>query len=369
MDEKRVKGKKRGAILIITFMAIAVLVIISMGMFLRMLSESRAAERYRDATEAFYLAEAAIDTAVTKLHSNSAYSGESDVSFGDRGKYSLVVTSKPLPGGKTGWLAVGTGYIPPGTPPNARAQKRVEAFLQKKPAEDFPYDSAIVSSGDVLFQDPQVDVTGTDINGAPVPGKVRYGSGIDGEDRIDPLPDPIPDPNINPLPLLDFEELRQKAISQNNLFNKAAIDSGKAFPTDFYYDKSDPDSTKWMPNVVYIEWNSAIDGTFKLSGTQKDECKIAGFIIIGGDVVADVAISGKVTVNGCIYTSIGSFVAVGGGGPNTVNVNGGIWTGGTCTLKGNPRVNWNEEYMNAIKNNVEPKTKIQLISWREVKVE
>ena len=102
MDRKKMLGKNRGAILIVVFLAVVLLVTISIGVFVRMLSETRAAERHRESTQAFYLAEAAIDRAISKLPSNAV--SESMVTLGLNGKYSLDIY--PLVTGKNGGWSV-----------------------------------------------------------------------------------------------------------------------------------------------------------------------------------------------------------------------------------------------------------------------
>lgn len=331
MDEKKILARKRGAILIITFMAITVFVIISLGMFLRMLSESRAVERYKEATEAFYLAEAAIDTAVSKLPSNTA--PESGVALGG-GRYSLTITV--LEAGKK-WKAVGTGYIPD-MPPNARAQKTVEAFIEKKELEDFFWNNAILSAGNVTFKG----------NAYTVNGDVRYANSISGESEIPPE-NIIHDPTVSPLALLDFQYLRNIASGQNHVYSGYS----SSMPTTFWFDTSDPDPTKWIPNVIYIE------GDLRLSGIND---RVGGFIIVGGDVIQNVDVTGSATIDGCIYTR-GYFQNKGGG--NQLTINGGIWAGTNANLTGNVTVTYNQTYMDAIRMNINPSTEVQLISWRE----
>lgn len=339
MDKTKIPGKNRGAILIITFLAITVLVIISIGMFLRMISETRATERHKETAEAFYLAEAAIDKAISKLPSDTA--AETGVSLG-AGKYSLTI--EVLEANKK-WKAIGTGYVPD-LPPNARAQKRIEAFLEKKELADLFWDNAIYSAGDVTFIG----------NSYEVNGKVIYADEIQGEELIPP--EMIThDPNISPLALLDFQYLRQIAVSQiqpsgqNNLFTAADI-GVKDFPTSFWFDNSDPDPLNWIPNVVYIESDLILRGNLVAGG----------FIIVGGDVIDNVELGGNASIDGCVYTR-GYFQNKGGG--NSLNVNGGIWAGDYVTLRGNAKVDYNATYMDAIRRNINPSTEVQLISWRE----
>ncbi len=341
MDKKPVRGRKQGAILIVVFLAVALLVIISIGMFLRMFSESRASERHRESTQAFYLAEAAIDKAVSKLPSNTA--DESGVALGQNGKYSLSITV--LEAGKK-WKVVGTGYVP-NMPPNARAQKRIEAFLEKKDLEDNFWNNFIYSAGNVDFRGGAYSST----------GDVRFaGSLLNGQNV--PLANQKYDPSINPLVLLDFDYVKQIAVSQtrpdghNNYFPSGDT----SFPTSFWYDEA-----AGIPNVVYIE------GDLRMSGGQT----IGGFIIVPGNYLDptanpnNVLITGNASIEGCLYTR-GYFSNRGGG--NALNINGGIWAGNYVDIRGGIVGQNNQIYMDAIKNNINPSTEVQLISWREESV-
>lgn len=348
MDKKPVGGKKQGAILIAVFLAIALLVIISIGMFLRMFSESRASERHRELTQAFYLAEAAIDKAISKLPSNTA--DESGVALGQNGRYSLSITV--LEAGKK-WKAVGTGYVP-NMPPNARTQKRIEAFLEKKDLDDDFWNNFIYSAENVEFKGSAYIST----------GDVRFAGSLKNGDNV-PLENRKYDPSINPLALLDFDYLKQIAQSQtrpdghNNYFPVG----DKSFPTSFWYDEA-----AGIPNVVFIE------GDLRISGGHQT---IGGFIIVPGnysDTGADpnnVTITGNASIEGCLYTR-GYFSNRGGG--DALNVNGGIWAGKSkgvieaVDIRGGIAGKNNQIYMDAIRNNINPSTEVQIISWREESV-
>lgn len=334
MDEKKARGKKRGAILIITFMVVVMLVIISMGMFVRMFSESRAAERHRDNAVAFYMAEAAVDSAIRQLSLSSSNTAPSSGILGTgngAGRYSFTITTFIF---RSAWEVVGTGYVPSAGAP--RAQKTIKAVLAKKDLSDFFWDNAITSAGPVVFNGDAYTVTSPD-------GKwdVRYGTTISGDDEI-PLEKKAEDPNVSPLPRLDFELLQEMAAAQNHVYTG--------------YDKDMP-QTFWningQPNIVYIT------GTLDMTGQET----IGGFIIVGGDVITDVDMTGNSSIDGCIYTR-GHFQNKGGG--NQLNINGGLWAGDAgCTLNGSITITYNEEYMNAIRSIPLIGADVQLISWRE----
>lgn len=341
MDKKPVGGKKQGAILIAVFLAVALLIIISLGMFLRMFSESRASERYRESTQAFYLAEAAIDKAVSKLPSNTA--DEPETALGPNGKYSLSITVLEV--GKK-WKVVGTGYVPL-TPP-VQTQKRIEAFLEKKDLEDDFWNNLIYSAGNVEFKGGAYSTT----------GDVRFADSLLNGDNIPPE-NRKHDPTIKPLALLDFDYLKQIAQSQirpdghSNYFPSGDT----SFPISFWYDEA-----AGIPNVVYIE------GDLRISGGHKT---IGGFIVVPGnylDTTADpnnVTITGNASIEGCLYTR-GYFSNKGGG--NAVNINGGIWAGKYADMRGGIVGKYKKIYMDVIRDNINPSTEVQVISWREESV-
>lgn len=337
MNKNKILSGNGGIFLIVVLFVVLVLSTLSIGMMLRMVTETRANEHHRDSTEAFYLAEAAIDKAIAKLPSNT--SPETGVSLG-RGKYSLVISV--ITANKK-WRVTGFGYIPD-LPPDSRASKKIEAVVEKKDLGDNFWDNAIYSSGDVNF-----------VGGSyTVNGDVRFAGSVTGnQSGVVPPATCISDPSISPLPLLDFTNLKSIATSQikpngeNNLYTASDIANGKPFPPTFWFDEANS-----IPNVVYVEADLIITGN-TVAG---------GFIVVGGDVIEDVELKGNVTIDGCIYTR-GYFENKGGG--NTLNVNGGVWAGNYATLRGNAKIDYNETYMNAIRQNIDPSTEVQLISWRE----
>lgn len=337
MNKNKTLSDNRGIILVVVLFVVLVLSILSIGMMLRMITETRVNEHYRDSTEAFYLAEAAIDKAIAKLPSDT--SSETGVSLGG-GKYSLSIIT--ITADKK-WKVTGNGYVPD-LPPNSRAGKKIEAVVEKKDMGDNFWNNAMYSSGNVNFIGDSYTVD----------GDVRYGGNTpDNTSGVLPPHTCIPDPNASPLVLLDFTSLRNRAISQikpdgqNNLYTADDIAEGKNFPTSFWFDEANS-----IPNVVYVETDLIITGN----------TTVGGFIIVGGDVIENVDVRGDVTVDGCIYTR-GYFESRGG-----VNINGGIWTGDRATVRGNATIDYNQTYMNAIRQNINPSTEVQLISWREEKL-
>lgn len=370
MDERRVKDKKRGAVLIITFMVITMLVIISVGMFLRMLSESRSSERHRDAAVAFYLAEAAVDSAIAQLPANLAPATGVLLGTGNGiGRYSFTIT--PLVAGSE-WEITGTGYVPDVAP--VRAQKTIKAVVAKIDLADFFWNNAITSSGPVDFDGAKATTVTNDEPDAP---PLEFHDVLSGHDITDPWdgasPDRIKEDDSNlskDLPLLDFTSLlgepggaeEHSAYWQQehdpNGYTHVTSGYDSNMPPTFWFDKPDPaDPTTWIPNIVYI------NGDLALPKGGAGAKNMGGFIIVGGNVIQNVDLSGNVIVDGCIYTR-GKFEFTGGGGVS--NILGGVWAGNAgCNIGGSVTITYNKTYMDAIRYKLEPSTVVQLISWRE----
>ncbi len=341
----------RGVILIAVFLVITVFAILSIGIFSRMITHSKTTQRHREAVEAFYLAEAAADKAMAKLPSD--LSPESSVSMG-AGQYDYAISV--LESGKK-WKVLARGFVPSQAAP--RSSRWIETFVEKRIIEGAFWDNAIYSAGDINFVGNSYEVNGDIMYADQVTGTTGNVTG-----------DKTHDSSISPLTLLDFDGLRTlstlqiKPNGENNLYTASDIAAKKAWPANFWFTRGDDgidnnsngtidEYTEWVPNVVYIETDLVITGN-EIMG---------GFLVVGGNIINNVELKGDVTIDGCIYTR-GYFENKGGG--NSLNVLGGIWAGDHATLRGNAKVEYNGNYMNAIRDNVNPSTSIQMISWREV---
>lgn len=351
---------RKGIILIVSSLIIVVLAVLSIAMISRLITESRASSRYKELTQAFYLAEAAVDKAIAKLPSNT--NDELGILLGP-GKYSLDITV--LEANKK-WSVKGYGYVPDLT--NPRAQQIIEAFLEKKDLADNFWDNAIYTAGDITLKG----------NAYTVDGDVLYAGSISPDPPANVTGSPTPDTSIAPLARLDYSGLRDIALNQikpdgnDNIYTKDDIKKGKDFPASFWFTRADDgvdndndgaidEGDEWVPNVVYVETDLVLNGNI---GT------IGGFYVVVGDVITnpsgttDTTISGNGQIDGCIY-STGEFRVNGGGGG--LNVLGGVWSGSDgVRLNGNVTVDYNQPYMDAIRSNINPSTEIQMISWRRI---
>ena len=345
---------RRGSVLITVYVVLGVLLVLSSVFFTRIVSDRKLFDISRERQEAFYLAEAAVDKGIAKLNSDATYTGTLIDSLG-RGAYNVTISGT----GNNPRTLLAYGYVPVSAP--ARATRAIEAIVEKTTPVDF-YDNAIYSAGDV-------DLNG---NSYSVAGSVVYAGSISGNTSHITVPPGPPDPSISPLAQFDFQDLRDIAVAQGNLYDSARIkdvETGKDnYPTDFWYtdptlDPSDPGyAASGTPNVVYIEGDMVLNGNI---GT------VGGFFLVVGDVLtdpdntSDSTINGVGTIEGCIYAT-GNFDVNGGAG--NLNVNGGVWAGLEARLNGNATVAHKASYMDSIEALINSRTSVvfQLLSWREV---
>jgi len=322
-------SKKRGVALIFSFIVIIILAILAGAIFLRSISESRIAQKYLESTQAFWLAEAGVNQALKGLRTNYALANISDTALGPGG-YSATIVANP-DGSRT---VTARGFVPFVAPLAApiRAERILEVGMNKSIPPNF-YDNAIYSAGDIVLKGNSFDVN----------GNVRFAGTISG--RTDRIAGTFTnDLSINPLAHLDYAQLRAISQSQGNYHSPQQL--GGPFPTSFWYNEA-----SGIPNVVFLE------GSLDLSGNDR----VGGFFVVGGEVTYDATIRGNVSVDGCIYTR-GNFTVKGGG--NSLNVNGGVWSGGTSTLDGNPKISYNATYMSAIQT-LGINASVQITSWRD----
>ncbi len=318
---------KRGITLIFSFLVIVILSIIGAAMISRSLSEHRLAQRSLESTQAFWLAEAAVNQSLKLLRANYNTSILADTALGEGG-YSAVIAAN-ADGTRT---VQALGFIPFSAP--YRVERRLEVNMNKVALipNNF-YENAIYSALDIVLKGTSYDVT----------GDVRYANNVLG-DTSNITGNKVQDSSIKPLAFLDFEQLRAISIAQGNYHDVSSL--GGPFPAAFWYDEA-----AGVPNVIFIE------GSLEIKGNDK----VGGFFVVGGEVTYDADISGNVSVAGCIY-SRGNFTIKGGG--NSLNIDGGVWTGGTSTLDGNAKIAYNAAYMNAIKA-LNINTRVQVILWKD----
>ncbi|MDD5070912.1 MAG: hypothetical protein PHV17_09315 [Candidatus Omnitrophica bacterium] len=352
-------NKKKSAALILALIVLVTMVILCVSMFSRSISESRLVMRNAQAKQAFWLAEAGANQVVYQLRSNfsvspsTAYWVNSTLAQGD---YSVQVS--PITA-QTRTLTA-HGYVP--SKSNFEEERVIVVSVKKYIPANF-YDYAIYSSGNI------------DINGDAysVEGKVIYATTYDVEHPGGVTGTVTNDPLINPLSRLDFEAVYAISDAQGNVYDADRIQDVRrgrdSFPTDFWYTRADDsldndadgitdESDEWVPNVVYVETDLQVTGSF---GT------IGGFYVVVGDVLtdpedtADATVNGVGTIEGAVYTR-GNFRVNGGGG--RLNVNGGVWAGNEARLNGSADVAYNQDYMDAI-SGLSIGASAQITNWRD----
>ncbi|MBF0521474.1 MAG: hypothetical protein HQL24_00290 [Candidatus Omnitrophica bacterium] len=340
---------KRGAALIICLLVIVTLVILVAASLQRSISERSVAAKYLDSAQALWLAESGLNKAIVQLRSNYTNLAAiplASLAMDDAsvvGEYSATITSSD-----TSRTVTAHGFVP-SSAATVKSERVVQAIINRKIPAGF-YDYAIYAAGNLEEK-------------GNVVGGVIYGGTASGGFK-DPQPTVVtPDPSINPLALLDFDQIKTLSKNQGNYHSVAknctnnkgqAAACAPAYPTSFWYD-----AVNKIPNVVFLE-----DEDFTVSGNAT----YGGFIVVGGGgVTYDATINGTVSIDGCIYTR-GDFT-INGGGHGDKNAQGlnlnNIWVGGTTTLGGSSVFIYRKDYADAIKAlNINPD--VQITSWKEV---
>ncbi len=349
---------ERGSILLFVYVIIFVLLSLSASVISHSTIERKAFEITKQRAEAFYMAEAAMDNAVSALGHASNYLGTSSPVSVYRGanvvgQYECSVVDIGNSMRKiTVW-----GYAPQKTV-SAGVLKQVcqaegVARLASSPPPPNFYKDAIFSAHDISFTGNSYDVT----------GNVAYADSISNFGRV--AGTVTHDTTIAPLAHFDFQSMRNAAISQGNLYTATRLTNGDPFPSGFWYTPpTDPlDPTTGVPNCIYVEGNMVLKGNVTTGGFFL----VVGNVLADPTVTSDTTINGNVTVNGAIY-STGNLTLNGGG--NSMNINGGVWAGDDASFKGNAKVTYNTDYMSAIQNFVNNTTSstVQLLSWRELQL-
>ncbi len=330
---------KRGVVLIICYMVITVLTILGAAFLIRSVSERGVAGKYFDSTQAFWLAEAGINRALYELRINGYNIPSAENKWTgnlDSGEYSVDLGDLDTDGSRK---ITAHGFVPSAASA-VKIKRVIEATIIKRTPAGF-YGNAIYSAGGVSIGS-NCEVNGDVVSGGTVTGHVEEGYTVIQND---------PTLHDNGLPLLSFDQLQQKSIDQG-WYNP--ITHATTYPTDsFWYQAPSPSNPTGTPNVVFV------NGDFTLVGGNQ---VVKGFIVVGGNTVYNAEIGGNASIDGCLYTR-GNIWFHGGGG-NIINVNGGIWAGGTTTMTGNEQIDFNQGYMDAIED-LRIDADVQVISWLE----
>jgi Tfp pilus assembly protein PilX len=295
---------KKGIALVLGLIVILVLSVLGSAAVSRSISETRINKRYLDSTQAFWLAEAGANQALKSLRTNYALTSIAATNLGP-GYFSADIAHNADDSRTVTAHGVvsASGVI--------QAERIIEATMIKVPnvPADF-YDNAIYCAANVVLNGNSFDVIGS----------VKYAGSISGNtSRI--AGSVTHDASISPLARLNFEQLRTLSQAQGNYHDASQLNG--PFPTSFWYNQA-----AGIPNVVFLEGNLNLKG----------KTHAGGLFVVGGEFIYDATLSGNVDVDGVIYT-LGRFTINGGG--NSLNVDGGIWSGQQSTLNGNPKVTYN----------------------------
>ncbi|HIE35744.1 MAG TPA: hypothetical protein EYP89_00710 [Candidatus Omnitrophica bacterium] len=329
---------KKGVVLLLSLFVIVVLAVLGMAILFRSISERFLVQRFKESTQAFWLAEAGISKAIKELKEDFDITGSclwlTDLGVG---QYCVDISVS----GDNKRLIKSYGYIP--SKQTYRIKRTIEVEVRGNLPPSTFYSDALYSAG-------KIEISG---NAYHVVGDVRYAESINNTNNIDGTV--IHDPSINPLLELDFQQLLEISQSQGNYYNEERLqeirEGNDSFPTNFWYtEPTNPnDPTTGTPNVVYIE------GDLELNGNVE----VGGFFIVMGE---EAEINGNGQIEGAVYIS-DKFEIHGGG--NNLNLNGGIWAGGEIELKGHAEVVYNGDYMQAIQSLIENISSLHIISWRD----
>src|SRR3989338_1314275 len=261
---------KNGMALVLSLGFLAVFILSAVFAASAMLNDLNSVKHLSYSTKAFYLAEAGVRKALYELRNNYAWIGEGPVAISwgvdyAGGDYETTVT---VDGTKRN--VVSTGYFPGKA--TMLAKRAIEAVIDNPPPPSWFYNNAIVAAEEVELK-----------GNWTVNGQIVYG------EEIDPAGIGIHQPDANPLALLSFSQLRSMAESQikengqNNVYTEADIESGKPFPTSFWFNEADG-----IPNIVYVETNLELRGNI---GT------VGGFFVGAGDVITNPSAQADTTIN------------------------------------------------------------------------
>ena len=326
-----------------TVMIFTVILLILGAAFLKLATDERiSSNKNMYLNQAFYLAEAGVNKALVQLKNN--YNNKDSIpltTLAGAGEYSATITS----GAGNSRIVMAHGFVP-----SAASASKVERVIEVEMSQYIPsdfYDNAIYSA------------EGVDIgNNCVVNGDVFSGGTVDGSVNGN-ITQNDPTLHDNGLPLLSFDQLQQKSEDQGWY---DPVTGETTFPDTFWNVEPTPPDDPGTPNVVFV------NGDFTLVGGKQ---VVQGFIVVGGNTVYNAEIGGNASIIGCLYTR-GDIWFHGGGG-KVINVDGGVWAGGTVTMDGNEQINFDPpghgtEYMATIENLVitEDLADVQVTSWREM---
>ena len=363
MVTKNYKKKKDdgGFVLVATLVLIMTFSLSSAAFTDMMMREVGASKLGQDSTKAFYMAEAGINRKVSELR--NADPGDIGLtSLNGQGEYEVEVGATTI---------TSEGYSPSKANYEAgHGSKRTVEVEVSTPTPSNFYESAMLAAGTIDLIGGNYKVIGDPTASPPIPA-IQY-SGVLNEGGGTITGAKVQVAWANPLPRLNFEELKTvaesqiKANGQDNVYTAANIAAGKAFPARFWFtendgidndndgtiDETDGSEKGDTPNTVYVETDLTLNGNISIGGF---------YVVVGNLINSTTTINGKGSIDGCVYT-LGQYRSNGGG--NGFGVIGGIWAG-SVRMNGNSKVTFNSEYMTAV-DDMDIGLQLQITSWQEM---
>ena len=310
---------KRGVALIISFMVIAVLIILGSVTVSRSISERFLAQRYTESTQAFWLAEAGISQAILQLKND--FNNLNSVAATPLGKGEYSVDTIAVEGLNRRVNA--HGYVPSAAQP--RAERGITILVEK-------------TSG---------------INPSNA-GLIEYAIDTTGELKITGSANIKPPTSSHQGSQLDFEEVFGMPLEQVKAIAEAAQSNG----TGYVY-TNPPANQQPVSGITWIE----LTGSNKYSISSN--WSASGLLIINGNGQnVALEISGDWTFTGMIWV-IGK-VKISGNPQITGAIFAESSTGIESDVTGNPTIDLNTAAVSSAFGLLTQTPEIKILSWREI---
>jgi len=346
---------RRGAALVMVLMFMMVVSISFASLGSLIVSEMRAEQDNLHTTQAFYLAEAAVEVGKARLKDSwSSPSGEGTEYYLWPGEYYFTVDDVE---GSSEKVITGYGAVPDFDDPDAT--RRVKSVVDSVP-QDLPFDftHAIWASDTIDINGSSPDVEGDIFAGNDVACSPASCPGVTG--TITEVGDPGYEfPEVPWSALKDMAQSQTNEYGEDNYYTAEEIAAGDPpLPTTFWNEEPTADSDG-VPNVVYIE------SDLELNPSDGD---IGGFLVIAGASPDDpsseatcTVLNGSMSVDGVVLVN-GEYRKNGGGPGATVD---GAVVGKDARLNGHSNVIYNPDYCEALQNLEIEGGGLEVTGWAE----
>lgn len=276
----RMNSDNKGFILIASYMVIALLIILATSFATRSIGEQRVTDKERDSIQAFWLAEAGLDTAVLNLGSSSL-SG----SLG-RGGYSAQITSVSA----TRFLVVSTGGVPGVNPADPNNTLRTITAIVEQPlsqADPSVITSVITANGDVIIHG-SVEINGNIDDNAIFDFEEIFGISKQTMESNSVNVYTDPENNVSPVNAttwVNIETSEDFRITENGWTgNGILVVNGNAKITGGHFQ-----GVLWVIGTLWISGNPVIDGAIYVESGAEFDTTLTGNPVVtyDADVISD----------------------------------------------------------------------------------